>query len=296
MKTYFNHLDIHTSHIFDFETECFFKDPLDFNKKQTRKILSQLIKKLSPTSGAYIKSLKDDPCPLIQNYLITQESEDFDYWFALKLRQYQMRLKDISKFLTYHLSNSFDNNKQVYHDFLKMILLQYEKIFFNKRVSKMVKKYFRTVLYLLKGKHHNKTSRKPKTSYNTLLLKSYQNDDSFFKKNIVAIMDIWSALKKEGFINKETSFENFKNIFKEQPIEKENRIIWTGTNKELQWFVKYLVYESEKVADLDKDIWLVTIKCFLKSGGEEFTESQLRNASGKNLTRKKIIEFLLSNI
>ncbi|WP_299244156.1 hypothetical protein [uncultured Aquimarina sp.] len=296
MKTYFNQLDIHTNHIFDFETECFFKDPLEFNKTQTRKILSQLIKKLSPIDKAYSKSLKNDPCPLIQNYLITIESSDFDYWFALKLRQYQIRLKDISRFLTYHLYNSFNNDKKLFYEFLKMTLLQYEKIFFNKKVSKMVKKYFNSALFSIEHTFCKTVPRKPKTDYNTLLLKSYQNEVFFFKKNIVVVMDVWSALKKDNFISKETSFESFKNIFKDQLVDPKNRVIWTGTNKELQWFVKYLVYESNKVVNLYNDIWLVTIKCFIKSDGKEFTESQLRNASGTLLKRKKTIESVLSNL
>ena len=295
MKTYFNHLDIHTTHIFDFETECFFKDPLEFNKTQTRKILSQLIRKLTPPGGI-LKSLQEDPCPLIQNYLITKESKDFDYWFALKLRQYQMRLKDISDFLNYHLSRSFHSNKKAYSEFLKMVLLQYEKVFFNKNVSKIVKRYFKTILTSIKRKLRNTKLRKPKTNYQTLFLKACQNNSSYLKKNIVNFMDVWLALKKENFIHTQTPFENFKNIFKSRTIMSSKRIKWTGTNKELQWFAKYLVYKSDKVVNLDKDIWLVVIKCFVKGNGEEFTESQLRNASGNKIQRKESLDNILNEI
>jgi len=295
MKTYFNHLDIHTNHIFDFETECFLRDPLEFDKTQTRKILSQLIRKLTPQRG-HKKSIKDDPCPLLQNYLVTQESPEFDYWFALKLRQYQMNLKRICEFLNYHLCKSFDNDKELYNEFLMILLLQYGKIFFKKKVSKITKQYQSTFLLPIKNKCQNTKVRNPKTNYHTLLLKSFENNPSYIKNNIVHYMDVLSRLKKENFIDKQTSFEQFKAILRNQRLDSIYRIKWIGSNKELQWFVKHLVYDVKKVVDLDKDIWLVTMKCFTKKDGEEFTESQLRNATGNKLYRKKSLEAILSKI
>ncbi len=296
MNTYFDHNDIHTTHIFDFETECFFRDPLEFNKTQTRKILSELITKLTPLREACKKTIVDNPLPLIKNYMITHKSCDFDYWFALKLRQYQMGLKNIFKFLDHHLAQSFNNDRKQFNEFLKLTLLQYEKIFFNKKVSRIVKDYRRTILLSRKNKSQKIQARKPKTSYSTFLLKSLENNPNYIRNHIVVFMDIWYTLKKEGFINKNTTFQNFKAIFKNQPIESLNRIKWIGTNKELQWFVKYLVYESRKVVDLDKDIWLITMKCFVNVDEKEYTESQLRNASGYKIDRKKLLKNILNGI
>ncbi len=296
MNTYFEHHDIHTNHIFDFETECFVRDPLEFNKKQTRKILSKILKKLAPSPETYIKTLRENPCPLLQNYLITKKSSDFDFWFALKLRQYQMELKQIPIFLNYHLKNSFNNDNKAFGEFLKLIILQYKKVFFNKRVSKKVKDYYKLFFLTLENKRSMTKVRKPLTSYDTLALVAIQNNPLYIKNRIVYFMDIWLALKKENFIDNHTSFENFKAIFKEHPIDPKNRIKWTGTNKELQWFIKYLAYESKKAVDLDKDIWVITIKCFIRNCGKEFTESQLRNASGKRLDRKELIEAILRDL
>ena len=120
-----------------------------------------------------------------------------------------MRLKDISDFLNYHLSKSFLNNKKAYREFLKMVLLQYEEVFFNKNVSKIVKRYFKTMLTSIKGNLKNTKLRKPKTNYQTLFLKACKNNSSYLKKNIVNSMDIWLALKKENFIHPQTPFENF---------------------------------------------------------------------------------------
>ncbi|GGX33801.1 hypothetical protein GCM10007384_38090 [Aquimarina muelleri] len=178
---------------------------------------------------------------------------------------------------------------------MELVILQYENIFFNKNVSKVIKKYKKKELIQKRISHDIKV-RKPKTTYNTFLLKNLQTNSNYIRDNIVDFMDIWSLLKKENFIDKNTSFENFKDIFKNQKIEPKDRIKWIGTNKELQWFVKYLVYKSEKTVNLDKDIWLVTRNCFIKNDGKGFTESQLRNASGDRLNRKKSVEHILSKI
>ncbi|WP_438710250.1 hypothetical protein ACSTS3_14345 [Aquimarina muelleri] len=295
MKTYFNHHDIYTNHIFDFETDCFFHDPIEYEKKQTRRILSQLIQKLKFKIISSTNPEESDSYTYLKNFTITLRCNDFDYWFALKLRQYQIGLKYIYTFLNYHLANSFNNNIKKFNEFLELVILQYENIFFNKNVSKVIKKYKKKELIQKRISHDIKV-RKPKTTYNTFLLKNLQTNSNYIRDNIVDFMDIWSLLKKESFIDKNTSFENFKAIFKNQKIEPIDRIKWAGTNKELQWFVKYLVYKSEKTVNLDKDIWLVTRNCFIKNDGKGFTESQLRNASGDRLNRKKSVERILSKI
>ncbi len=296
MKTYFNHLDIHTNHIFDFETDCYFLEPTEYNQQQTLKIISQLVEKLEIKLIKATNPSESDGYTKIDNMTITVNHTDFDYWFALKLRQYQIRMKYTFGFLEYHLTHSFNGNKERYEEFLELILLQYKNTFFNKGLTKIVKKYRKNILLKTKRKAPQNTVRKQSTSYNTLLLKELQQNPKYIKEHIVNFMDVWSALKKEEFICKNTSFENFKNIFKSQPIKAKNRITWTGTNKELQWFLKYLVYDSKKIVNLDKDIWVITTKCFMKQHRGEFTESQLRNASGIKLDRKKHLETILSGI
>ncbi|WP_281989490.1 hypothetical protein [Aquimarina aggregata] len=296
MKTYFNHLDIHTSHIFDFETDCYFLEPMHYEKKQTRRIISQLIEKLKIKIISSTKPTESDNYTHIKDITITSNHTDFDYWFALKLRQYQMKLKSISAFLNYHLSYSFRNNRSKFNNFLELVLLQYQDIFFNKKLTKTVKKYRKNHLSLTERKNISNKIRKPRTDYNTFQLKMLKHNRNYIKENIVNFMDIWFALKKENFIDKHTSFENFKAIFKNQPIEPSNRIKWIGTNKELQWFVKYLVYDSKKVVYLDKDIWLIAIQCFVKEGEKEFTELQLRNATGNKLDRKEFLRTILNRV
>lgn len=296
MNTYLEHHNIHTNHIFDFETDCYFLEPMEYQKKQTRRIISQLIEKLKVKIISSTKPKVSDSLTNIENVTVTSNHSDFDYWFALKLRQYQMRLKSISAFLNYHLSYSFNHNKRKFDDFLELVLLQYQDIFFNKKLTKIVKKYCKNALSQTERKNITNKIRKPRTDYNTFQLKALRNNPNYIKENIVSFMDTWSALKKEKFIDKHTSFENFKSIFKNQSIEPLNRIKWTGTNKELQWFVKYLVYGAKKVIDLDKDIWLITMKCFVRNNETEFTESQLRNASGNRLGRKKLVESILHDL
>lgn len=109
----------------------------------------------------------------------------------------------------------------------------------------------------------------------------------YIKNHIINFMDAFKKLKTNSYIDSNISWENFKAIFGAREIP-------PGSNKELQWFVKYLVYTSQKVVDLDKDIWLITIKCFINKNDKEFTESQLRNVSVDRLDREELVESILS--
>jgi hypothetical protein len=56
------------------------------------------------------------------------------------------------------------------------------------------------------------------------------------------------------------------------------------------------MYESQKIENLKNDIWLTTACCFVDKNGNDFSDTQLRTASGKNLNRKdglsKIVNLL----
>ena len=96
----------------------------------------------------------------------------------------------------------------------------------------------------------------------------------------------FQLLKEHAFIDTATELEQFKTIFRNKEITPQKRIKWIGSTKELQWFIKELMYESQKIVDLKNDIWLITASCFVDKNGKEFMDSQLRTASGKRLKRK----------
>ncbi|GAA0743100.1 hypothetical protein [Gaetbulibacter jejuensis] len=73
-----------------------------------------------------------------QNIIIKPESFDFDFWFALKLRQYDSKLIEISNFLNFQLESSFNNNPSEILDFLKIVTKQFKDDLLSDRVIEIV--------------------------------------------------------------------------------------------------------------------------------------------------------------
>lgn len=57
---------------------------------------------------------------------IERSDDFFDFFFITKLRQ--LRLLDISDFLSFHFERSFNDDKKEFHKFLKLSLLQHQKL------------------------------------------------------------------------------------------------------------------------------------------------------------------------
>ena len=251
---------------------------------------------------------------------------DFEFWFALKLRQYDGNIFYIANFLTYQLHQNFRGNRPEFSNFLKLIIRQYQAALLTPRVTDTVDEWITSNAKTVqtnnvdspgdkeeqksnnippeplqknnskKAHLSNKTERKMEGELHALLLKKLADHPNYFQDNINDFTTVFVRLKNEQFIHQTTSLENFKAIFQNKRIAPENRIIWIGSVKELQWGIKYLVYASKQVYDLKKDIWLVTAQCFLHKNGTEFTDTQLRNASGKRVERKELLESILSKL
>ena len=63
---------------------------------------------------------------------ITKNDSNFDYWFALFLRQYDQNIFEIQNFLEYQLLSNFYNNQTEFSRFLKLCLRQYSEILSTK--------------------------------------------------------------------------------------------------------------------------------------------------------------------
>ena len=122
-------------------------------------------------------------------------------------------------------------------------------------------------------------------------------DYDISEKSITSIFEtMLSELKKGHFVHEDTSLDIFIAIFKKEKLDPSDLIIWIGSIKELQWFISAIVYESEKIVVVKNDIWLITIKCFVDKDGNSFTDSQLRNASGKRLQRKEQVKGIVAKM
>lgn len=239
------------------------------------------------------------------NIVIDSTQEDFEFWFALKLRQYNDKIIKLDDFLNYQLEKSFDNNFKSFSKFLHLTLRQYKNEFLESNVIETAQEWIdsyspKETLKDQKEKKppiaSNKEERKMEGDLHSFWLKALQENPQYFQETINTFTDVFAQLKKERFIHANNSLEDFKSIFRNKDISPNKRIIWIGSVKELQWFVKYLMYESKKIADLKNDIWLITSKCFMKKDNNSYTDSQLRNASGKRLQRKVLVESILSKL
>lgn len=66
-----------------------------------------------------------------QQLMVKPVHSDFDFWFALKLRQYDFKLNKIKGFLNYQLKVNFLNDRFAFKDFLQIIFRQFYSVIFN---------------------------------------------------------------------------------------------------------------------------------------------------------------------
>lgn len=231
-----------------------------------------------------------------QPIIIEKEDFDFDFWFVLKLRQYDSKLSEIKNFLNFQLEANFNNDINEFVGFLTIFNRQHQAKYLQERVVDTVEEWIDSLG--VNKKINKKGERKMAGKINSLSLKILKTHPEFFQKaeNRKNFEKILFELQDEKFISKNVAKDNFIAIFGNKEISKKKRIIWLGTNVELSWFMRYLVYESNKVEVIKNDIWLVAVKCFVKHDGSEYSEEQLRKASGDKLDRKEKLKSLLSRL
>lgn len=233
--------------------------------------------------------------------LLKPTDENFDFYFALKLRQYEGNLLLIEDFLTHHLINTFHNDIEKFTRHIKLTLRQYRDCMLSENVSITTSEWQKKQANKAPEKtnstrSNNKQERKMQGDLNSFELKSLLDNSKYFQDNINIFTELFIRLKNEGFIHQDSLIDDFKSVFRKKNIPKNKRITWKGSNKELQWFVKYLVFDTKKVSDPKNDIWILTAKCFVKENGSDFTTDELRNASGKRKNRKELLESILTHL
>lgn len=101
--------------------------------------------------------------------------------------------------------------------------------------------------------------------------------------------DILMSLRKNGFISKNTTQDNFEKIFSGVLISKEDKIDWERSRYELYLFLKGL---KPKLRIKDK-IYDTALRCFTIHGREIIKTTELSNSSGGS-TKKEIIKDIIS--
>ncbi|WP_438710734.1 hypothetical protein ACSTS3_18640 [Aquimarina muelleri] len=244
---------------------------------------------------------RDDLYQYGQNIIITKEDPDFDYWFVLKLRQYDLGLKHLNDFLNYHLENSFENNKFKFKEFLELILLQYENLPISQRVNQLAQKFMNSVLHLDPKKEESKippkTNKRPRSigNFHSFKLTALQSNPSYFITRKHEIKEIFQDLIDYGFIKEKSSFATFENIFSNQKIPKDKRITWVGGYIYLKLFIRFLL-DNQKIELMGNDHWVIMTQCFLNHDGKELDIVKVSKANGGKPKRKKLLDSILEKL
>lgn len=228
-----------------------------------------------------------------QNIEIENNYDRFDFWFALKLSQYDEGLKYIYEFLKYHLKSNFNSKKQKFDEFLVNVLLQYESVVLSKKVVQVVENW-KNIDPPKNNSENGLERRKYKGDNRTFLLKKVDKNPGYFKteKNEAVLNAFWQELYIGNYINK-TTIGQLEAIFKSGRIEKENRLIWTKSIKTLTEFVKKLI-ESNRVVELTGvDHWLITMDCFVLNKSKEIEFNSISKPQNEDSKLKGNIEAIV---
>jgi hypothetical protein len=220
-------------------------------------------------------------------YSFTQEieinltHEDFDFWFALKLNQYDSGLKQLNNFLDYHLKSTFRNENKKYNSFLQNVIMQFEEGIITKKIVQYVQSRINlyndeTNLYQLYT-----------SEYRTFCFLELSKDSSFIQKGhvLVAVTELLNDLKKSGFIDPELKAAQFLKLFGTVRINNEERFKWLESNDTLKRFVLKIVNSGIIVGLPNKDKWLIVRDCFIRHKNKElfdYDPKKLENSSGNN--------------
>jgi hypothetical protein len=232
---------------------------------------NRLIKSVEDRVRAGFFIFKNNIFEYHQDILISRSDSSFDYWFALKLRQYNLNSKQMILFLENTLENSFHKNEEDFINFITTIFIDYEKSYFSDKTINYVNNWLEGMkpkTELPEEKPIKKQiTRKITSTYRTFYLSVLDRKKTLFEagsKSNFSFLDIFKKLKHHEFIDSKTNFENFKAIFKESNIEDSNKVIWTGTYYELRFFIDEIDKANICHPFKKVDKWLIAMLCFKK--------------------------------
>jgi hypothetical protein len=253
---------------------------------------------------------RDDGYSYRVNHEILSKEGDFAYWFALKLRQYELGIAHIYDFLDHHLSYSFYNHSPSYLNFLTIqVLRQYHNIFFSDRVRDIVKEYITKLRPFVEHQITEKAAPEQKSTkaigkrpkarkeFNSYRLTVLQKKPAYLMGNSTGFYHVFHLLIQHQFIkaDPDLDFDRFKKIFSGRGVSKSKRIIWLDDNIYLKLFVRYLL-QTKKIESMGNENWRTTVKCFLDKNGNEFKTSQLQYANGGKEEKVKLVYSIIDRL
>lgn len=248
--------------------------------------------------------LQDGYFNLYQNIDVVPKEETFDFWFTLKLSQYDYALKYLEGFLNFQLGQNFKSKIQHFDKFLNTIVLQYEGEYLSPRLVLLINNWLVESQYKVEKEIEEKTllpSESLETNedgeliHKTFLLDIVNNQPSIINnaknKSTIELMEGFTKLKNDKLLFGDVKWNEFKLIFQMEGLK--DKIKWDGTLVELKWLIQEICKPglcSHLENGLEK--WKVAQECFLVKGKEGWVEidsyKQISNANGS----KKLLETI----
>ncbi len=165
---------------------------------------------------------KNDCYEYNQTILFTGKEEEFPFFFALKMRQYNDNLFEVNSFLKNQLSTSFDDDRVSYSKFLRICLFQFDS-FFQQGLKSQIDQFLENAESLQNTKELGNLSVNAHAQNSKLSEFNSSETDSNIPTSDVELQAIG--------VKKQKSQKN--NITNET-----NKCIWCGTDSQLEIFYK----------------------------------------------------------
>lgn len=252
--------------------------------------------------------LQDAFYNLDQNIAIDPEEETFDYWFALKLSQYDCALKHLEAFLGFQLEQNFNSDVQDFEKFLKTIVLQYEVDYLSPRLVLLINNWLAeyqqkveketAVNISLSSKAPGTNSKNESQIHKTFLLEIVNHQPSIINNmentSTLELMEGFTLLRNNNLLFGDVKWNEFKLIFQKEGLT--DKIKWEGSLVELRELIKQIC-KPGLCSHLEKGLekWKVAQECFLIKEKKVWVEislyTRISNANGSQKRLKIIQDF-----
>ncbi len=229
-----------------------------------------------------------------QNLEIDITNDQFDFWFALKLSQFDTGLKHIPTFLEYQLKKNFEMDKKSFDDFLQIIEVQYTDEIISNRVMKIIR------IWIIKKYEEQNRYGQYLGKNRTFCFNKLKEDSLFTEKSdvLIIVTDFLDALRRSSFIDSKIKGKEFIRFFEPKEFEQQDRFEWLESNDLLKRFILQLANSGVIVTLKGKDKWLIARDCFVKKRNNEISNydpEKLENSSGKESSKSELLEKEIKN-
>lgn len=192
-----------------------------------------------------------------ESIVIDQHNENFDFWFALKLRQYDNKIHLIDSFLDFQLVKTFANDIKKYSNYLELIVRQYQDGLLKSRITNTVDDWLKINYHDNRKEEFRETngnnSAKPinvDKKIEKLTLTIIYNNGSFDALKLYfdevehgKLKDLLNGKEIQGKICFKSNGNQLAYLFKQLNLQ--GKIVPKNQEKIKNWICKYFTYKSK---------------------------------------------------